>query len=49
MSLSLPILSLKTTFSLTLDRSEKSISLNDLSFKEVTKARPFHSLNSEPL
>ena len=49
MSLSLPILSLKTTFSLTLDRSEKSISLNDLYFKEVTKARPFHSLNYEPL
>ena len=38
MSLSLPILSLKTTFSLTLDRSEKSISLNDLSFKDLTKS-----------
>ena len=49
MSLSLPILSLKTKFSLTLDKSEKSIALNDLSFKEVTRARPFHSLNSEPL
>ena len=49
MSLSLPILSLKTTFSLTLEGSEKSIALNDLSFKEVTRASPFHSLNSEPL
>ena len=49
MSLSLPILSLKTKFSLTLDRSEKSIALNDLSYKEVTRARPFHSLNSGPL
>ena len=49
MSLSLPILSLKTIFSFTLDRSEKLIALNDLSFKEVTKARPFHSLNYEPL
>ena len=41
MSLSLPILSLKTKFSLTLDKSEKSIALNDLSFKEVTKAREY--------